>query len=259
MRLAATHPNARPAKRQALRGAPALFLMLCCITVQAGPPFVTDDPEPVELHHVEINLALQRTRSDAGLAGTLAEDINWGCARELQCHIAVPGAFSNSSGLGRQSGIGDGEAGLKYRFFNLPDSGLMAAVYPTVYFPTGAANRGLGNGRAQLLLPVWLQKSSGFWTWDAGAGYLVNPSPDAHSNWFADLLAVRSFSDSVRVGAEFFHRSAATEDAPPTTGLSVGAIVKLSANRNLLVSVGKGLRGVGANQGSLYVAYQLEL
>ena len=131
-------------------------MMFCFIAVEAGPPFATDDPEVVELQYVEIYLAFQGTRSNAGRAGAIAAVINCGYARELQCYFAIPVAFSNPAGLGRQSGIGDGEMGVKYRLFNLPDVGLMAAVCSTGYIPTGAVNRGRGNGRAQLLLPVRL-------------------------------------------------------------------------------------------------------
>ena len=114
----------------------ALLALYWSGPVQAGPPFVTNDPELVELHHVEINLAMQETRSDAGRSGSLAADVNWGCARELQCHVAVPAAFSNGPGEGMKTGMGDAEVGVKYRFFNATDSGVMAAVDPTVYLPT---------------------------------------------------------------------------------------------------------------------------
>jgi hypothetical protein len=253
------HRSAHLAKMLPRKSALALLMSCGCACVEAGPPFVTDDPEPVERQHVEINLALQGTRSNAGRSGTLAADVNWGCARDLQCHVAAPLAFSEAFGARMQSGIGDGEVGVKYRFFNVPDDGVMAAVYPTLSLPTGAASRGLGNGSAQVLLPVWVQKSSGAWTWDAGTGYLVNRSAGARSNWFVDLLGQRSFGEGLKVGAEVLHRSAVAEDAPPTTGFNVGAIVRLSASRNLLASVGRGLQSVGANRTSVYLAYQLEL
>jgi hypothetical protein len=242
-----------------VRTALALLTFCCCFGAQAGPPFLTDDPEPVELHHVEINLALQETRSDAARSGTLAADVNWGCAHEVQCHVLVPAAFGSSPGARMRSGIGDGEVGVKYRFFYLPDSGVMAAVYPTLVLPTGAQSRGLGNGSAQVLLPIWFQKSSGPWTWDAGVGYLLNRSPEARSSWSVSLLGQRSFGDALKVGAEVFHRTAVAQNAPPTTALNIGATVKLSAGRNLLASIGRGLQGVGANRGSVYLAYQLQL
>jgi hypothetical protein len=237
----------------------AVLALCCCAAARAGPPFVTDDPEPVALHHAEINLAFQQTRSDAQRSGTLSADMNFGCAQELQCHVAISAAFASSSGAGLYSGLGDVELGVKYRFLNQGDRGLMAAVYPTVFLPTGAASRGLGNGRAQVLLPVWLQKSLGRWTWDAGVSYLYNPAPDARSSWYVGLLSQRAVNDRLKIGAELFHRTPVADNAPATSGFNVGAVVKLSESGNLLVSIGRGLQAASANRSSVYLAYQLEL
>jgi hypothetical protein len=235
-------------------------LVVCfCTIASAGPPFLTDDPEPVERGHTEVNLAMQGTRGDSQGAGTLSADVNYGCARETQCHVAVPLSFASSPGTAWQAGLGDVELGVKYRLFNRPQDGVMAAIYPTAFLATGDASRGLGNGRAQFLFPVWVQKAHGPWTWDAGAGYLVNQAPDARNSWYLGLLAQRSFGDRLRLGAEVFHRTALARDAPPTSGFNLGATVKLTDTRNLLVSVGRGLQGVAANRFSFYAGYQLEL
>lgn len=239
---------------------PVLLGLLCiCTVAQAGPPFLTDDPGPVGLHHTEVNLALQGSRAADGASGSFAADVNHGCAKETQCHLAVPIAVSRAAGQGMQAGIGDVEFGVKYRFINQADSGLMAAIYPTVFLPTGDSSRGLGNGRPQVWLPLWLQKSSGPWTWDAGTGYLTNPAPDARNSWFFGLLAQRSFGDRLKLGAELFHRTPVARGAPHTTGFNVGATLKLAKDRNLLFSIGRGLQGVSLNRGTFYLAYQLEL
>ncbi len=246
----------------AVTSAKSILIVLfacCCAIARAGPPFLTDDPVPVDRHHTEVNLALQGTRADAGRAGTLSADVNYGCAREVQCHVAVPVAFARSPGAGWQAGVGDIELGVKYRFFDRSEDGVMAAIYPTAFLPTGDASRGLGNGHAQVLLPLWVQKASGSWTWDAGAGYLVNQAVGARSSWYLGVLAQRSFGDGLSLGAEIFHRTPVAQDAPSTSGFNVGATVKLSDARNLLVSVGRGLQGLSANRFSFYTACQLEL
>jgi hypothetical protein len=237
----------------------ALAALSCCAAAQAGPPFLTDDPEPVARHHAEINLAWQQTRSDADRSGTVGADMNFGCAEQTQCHVAIPAGYSTSAGLGMQMGTGDAELGVKYQFLNQPDRGLTAAVYPTVFLPTGSAARGLGNGRVQLLMPLWLQKSSDPWTWVGGVSYLVNPALGARNSWYFGLLAQRAVSDHLTIGAELFHRTALTQNGPPTSGFNLGAIVKMSAKRNLLASIGRGVQGLGANRLSLYLGYQLEL
>jgi hypothetical protein len=110
-----------------------------------------------------------------------------------------------------------------------------------------------------VLLPLWVQKASGPWTLDPGAGYLVNRAVGARNSWYLGVLAQRSIGDRLSLGAEVFHRTPVPQDAPSESGFNVGATVKLSDSRNLLVSVGRGLQGVTANGFSFYVAYQLEL
>lgn len=231
-----------------------------CTTVAcAGPPFLTDDPQPVDRFHAEVNLSAQGTRADQGQTGAFAADVNYGCAAETQCHVAVPVAFSGASGAGWQAGLGDAELGVKYRFLNRPEEGWTAAIYPTAFLPTGNAARGLGNGRAQLLLPLWVQKASGLWTWDAGVGYLVNRAVTARSSWYFGALVQRSFSDALSLGGEIFYRTPMASDTPSTSGFNIGATIKLTEGRNLLISVGRGLQGIAVNRFSFYTACQLEL
>ena len=238
----------------------AMFVsILACPAASAGPPFLTDDPEPVAFRYAEINLIGQQTRAAAGIAGSGTGEVNIGCAAETQCHIAVPLAFDQRAGGRSREGLGDIELGVKHRFLNRSADGWSAAVYPTFVLPTGDAGRGLGNGRVQLLLPLWVQLSSGPWSWDAGAARLINRAPAARDSWFTGLLGRRSVGHRLSLGAELFHRSSTAAGEPPTTGFNVGAIVKLASQQNLLISAGRSLARVEASRRSLFLAYQLEL
>lgn len=225
----------------------------------AGPPFLTDDPGPVDRHHAEINLIAQQNHAAVRRAGSVSGEVNIGCAAETQCHAAVPVAFDRPVGARSQVGLGDAELGVKYRFLDRPDEGWSAAVYPTLNLPTGAAGRGLGNGRAQLLLPLWVQRSFGEWSIDAGVARLINRAPDAHDSWFSGLLAQRSFGDRFSLGAELFLRTSAAAGEPSAVGFNIGAIVAVSPHRNLLVSAGRGVTQLATNRSSMFLAYQLEL
>ena len=237
----------------------SLALGIACSAAVAGPPFLTDDPEPVDMNHAEINLIGQQTRSSGGRSGSASGELNLGCAAETQCHVAVPIAFDRPVGGPSQAGLGDIELGVKFRFLDRPDDGWAAAIYPTLDLPTGDAGRGLGNGRAQLLLPLWVQRSVGAWSWDAGIARLLNRAPDARDSWFAGLLAQRSFGDALSFGAEVFRRTSTAAGEPSAAGFNAGAIVKVAPNQNLLVSAGRGLTHVETNRCSMFLAYQLEL
>lgn len=193
-----------------------------------------------------------------GGAGTLSAEINDGCAPETQCHLALPEAYKRPPGLPSQAGRGDAELGVKYRFLAQQDRAWSAAVYPTLFIPTGDASRGLGNGRAQLLLPVSLEHAAGEWSLDAGAGYLLNRASGRSSDWYTGLLAQRALGDALSVGADVFHRSSPSESQPSSSGFNLGAIVNVAAHENMLVSIGRALSHLETNQASL-IAYQLEL
>jgi hypothetical protein len=237
----------------------ALALCLGASTARAGPPFLTDDPEPVDLHHMEINAILQGTRAGDDRSGAASGELNYGCARETQCHVALPVAFDRSSGGPLRTGLGDVELGVKYRFLDEDDSGWSAAVYPTVTLPTGDASRGLGNGRAQWLLPLWVQRSAGDWHWDAGVSWLANPAQGARDSWYAGLLGQRAFGDTLTLGAEIFRKTSAAVGEATYKGFNVGAIVKVAPHGNVLVSAGRGFGDADADRGAFFLAYQWEL
>ena len=57
----------------------------------AGPPFRTDDPEPVDYHHWEFYCASQITEGHDGVSGTAPHvEINFGIFHEAQMHIVCP-------------------------------------------------------------------------------------------------------------------------------------------------------------------------
>lgn len=104
------------------------ILSVCCLTTSgvpglsvpawAGPPYLTDDPEPVALHHWEIYTfyTRDRTRSTDTVSGPALE-VNNGIAPNTQLHLIVPDAYFSSSGTNAR-GLGDIEAGIKYRFIS---------------------------------------------------------------------------------------------------------------------------------------------
>ncbi len=237
-----------------------MFLLgAACSAAHAGPPFLTDDPESVDLHHAEVNVIAQRTDTANGRAGSVSGEVNVGCAAETQCHVALPVTFSDLADSPSHAGLGDVELGVKYRFLGGRGDGWSAAVYPTLDLPTGDAARSLGNGRPQLLLPLWLQRSSGDWTWDAGIARLMNRAPDARDSWFSGVLARRAFGERLSLGAELYRRTSTAIREPAVIGFNVGAIVNVSPHQNLLASTGRGLAHVESNRHSMYLAYQLEL
>lgn len=239
----------------------ALAFTLGTTPAVAGPPFRTDDPEPVEQGHWEIYEFSTATHVAGDTAGVLSGiDANYGAAPELQLHTTLPIAFDDPAGRGMVAGYGDSELGFKYRFLSEDDHGWwpQAAIYPAVDFPTGNAARSLGTGRTHVFLPIWLQKSLGEWTTFAGAGYWINPGAGNRDYWYFGWAMARRVADNLTVGAELFHQTAATDGAKDQTGFDLGATYDLSEHYHLLISAGEGAQNRSStNVFSYYVALQL--
>jgi hypothetical protein len=127
--------------------------------VFAGPPFLTDDPEPVEYRHWEVYLAATHERAKSERTGTLPQvEINYGLLPDLQVHLVAPVAFNHPKHEPSSYGYGDTEVGVKYRFIHETQHMPQVGFFPRAELPSGNSKEGLGNGKAQVFFPLWLQK-----------------------------------------------------------------------------------------------------
>jgi hypothetical protein len=235
----------------------ALACWLAPAGAHAGPPYVTDDPEPVELRHLEVYVATQggygRDRSLAFTAPHL--EVNYGAAPDLQLHLIAPLQYVHPAGASVAYGYGDTELGAKYRLVHETDVIPQVGTFPLLEVPTGDEARGLGAGRIQALLPVWLQKSFGRWLTYGGAGYWINPGPGNHDWLFVGFHAEAKLGP-VAPGVEIFHETSKRAGEPGDTRFALGAVVDLTEEHHVLVSAGRVIAaGVPAFQ--WYLAYQL--
>lgn len=226
----------------------------------AGPPFVTDDPEPVDHRHWEVNCAATATwRRGEVSAGIPSIDINYGVVPDVQLHIQPRYSYERSA-QGARTGVDDTEIGVKYRFLNIKhgDSSTMLAIYPIYRMPTGDAKLGPDRGNGQLFLPLWVQHDSGKWSLYGGTGYRINPGTDNKNSLFLGATALYKFSESLEMGGEIFHETADSVEGRGSAGFNLGGTLNLARDYNLLFSAGKGLSNASAtNQLSIYLALQV--
>lgn len=225
----------------------------------AGPPFLTDDPEPVEYQHHELYIASQQIKTSDGRSGTLPHiEYNYGAAPDLQLHVIVPYAFDNPSHGSHQQGLGDIELGAKYRIVQETDNQPMVGIFPLVETDTGDADNGLGNGATQVFLPVWLQKSWGDWQSYGGGGYWINHAADMKNHWFFGWQLQKKITERLTLGGEIFHSTEQAVDEGSSTGFNLGGIYDIDEHNHLLFSAGRGLTNTAqTNQFSSYVGYQI--
>ncbi len=222
----------------------------------AGPPFLTDDPEPVEYRHWEAYLAGTVERTKIERTGTLPHiEINYGLVPDVQVHLIAPETFIHSQDGSSAYSYGDTEAGIKYRFIHETQFMPQVGTFPQVELPTGDSKEGLGNGKAQLFFPLWLQKSFGPWTTYGGGGYWYNPGPE-NKNWiFLGWELQRDISEKLTLGGEIFYQSADMNDVSDSNGFNIGGFFNLNQNNHILFSLGRDFRGQTHLRS--YLAYQL--
>ncbi len=209
----------------------------------AGPPFITDDPEPVELTHWEVYAfsagAIGRQDS-TGLGPSL--EVNYGAAPNLQLHLIAGLAFDDPSGSALRFGFSDTEIGAKYRFITPGDDDWYPQVgtFPLIELPSGNARRSLGAGYVQAFLPIWIQKDFGKWTSYGGGGYWINPGPGNRNYGFAGLLLQRQVTKKLALGVEVFHQTASLTGHAGSSGINAGGIYDFTDHYHLLFSAGYG-------------------
>lgn len=164
-----------------------IFLIGYLLTVQqflfAGPPYLTDDPDPVPYRHWEFYISSQnvfniRTKFTTG---TLPHfEVNYGLIPNIQIHVEIPMNYNYPPHY-MTYGYSNSEFGIKYRFVketqNCPEIG----IFPIIEIPT-INNSEFSNGSLQVYLPIWIQKSWGKLTTYGGGGYWINQGAD-NKNW----------------------------------------------------------------------------
>lgn len=249
--------------RLAKSTAAALFIVTVALApgASAGPPFRTDDPESVDYGHWEIYGFSTATHVQGDTAGTLpGVEVNYGAAPDLQLHIIAPLAFDAPEGSGTTLGYGDTELGVKYRFIQEDENGWrpQVGVFPLLELPTGSESHGLGTGSTHAFLPLWLQKGFGPWLTYGGGGYWINPGLGNRNYWFVGWLLQRQITDTLALGGEIFHQTAATVPGQDSTGFNLGGIYDVTPHLHLLFSAGSGLQNAATtNEFSYYLAVQV--
>jgi hypothetical protein len=192
----------------------------------AGPPFQTDDPEPVDLGNYEFYVfsASDATSRETDPVGP-AFEFNWGALPNTQLHAIVSfGAIvpsSNSVDGTREAapnvyGLLDTEIGVKYRFLSQTDQRPEVGIFPMIELPTGSYSRGLGVGTAWYKLPLWIQKDSGPWTTYGGGGYQIVNQTGYKSFPYAGWLLQRDIGEKWTLGGELWYHAAEGVATPQT-------------------------------------------
>lgn len=231
-----------------------LLLPFAARSASAGPPFQTDDPDPVPYGHFEAYVfELSDGIRDGGTALEFpAAEFNWGAAPNLQLHVVAP-LLADFAPFGAPAnfGVSDIELGAKYRFVKETDRCPEIGTFPFIELPSGDASRGLGVGRTWYRVPLWLEKNWGPWTSFGGGGVVLAQAPGYINYGFAGWLLQRTITDKLTLGAEIFGHGAegsAATSARASTLADFGGYYAIHDGFQLLFAGGHSFIG----QGELY-------
>jgi hypothetical protein len=236
-----------------------LALALSTGDAVAGPPYISDDPEPTDYRHFEIYTFNLGTTTRNGTTGQSGIDFNYGAAPDLQLTATLPEGFAESVG-GTDFGWSNVQLAAKYRFLHQDGFGLDVSIFPRLFLLSGSNLT--GDNRASLLLPIWIQKDwNGGWSAFGGGGCVFS---EFRAVDFCEVGGVLTYQllPKLQIGAELFHQTAASVSMPATTGFSpattslgIGWRYDLNENYHLLGYVSRGIENVNeTNQVSWYAS-----
>lgn len=210
----------------------------------AGPPFVSDDPQPTDYGHFEIYAFTQGNEARGGIATATGIDFNYGALPDLQLTAVLPIEADIPTAGPNVAGIGNIELAAKYRFLHQEDFGLDVAVFPRVFLPSASAL--VGERHASFLLPLWVQKDFGAWSTFGGGGCAINRGGDSQDYCLMGWALTRHILPDLTVGAEIVHQGADTKGGRAFTGTGAGLIYDVDENLHLLAYAGPGLQNATA-------------
>jgi hypothetical protein len=224
----------------------------------AGPPYDTDDPQPVGFHHWELYCSTIGLRNSEITMGTLPHiELNYGALPNVQLHIITPLSFNKFNDGKTTYGYGDTEFGIKYRFVNLDSGNFQLGIFPLLEAPTGNSKESLGNGKPQLYLPLWIQKTIGKWSTYFGGGYWINPGAGNKNYEFIGWQAQYQFINTVSIGGEIYDITASQEGGSNDFRFRIGSIIDFNEHHHLLLSAGRSIMGNTTFQ--WYLGYQFTI
>jgi hypothetical protein len=217
----------------------------------AGPPYVSDDPEPTNYRHFEIYTFSNGTAMRGDISGASGIDFNYGAAPDLQLTATLPAGFDRPTAGGTSIGLSNIELAAKYRLLHQDSFGLDVSVFPRVFLPSPSKN--IGNDRASLLLPVWVQKDwSGGWSAFGGGGCVIS-GRSSQNFCLTGAVVTYQMLPKLQLGVELFHQTADGNGTPTTSSVGLGARYDINDTYHLLGYVRRGIQN--ANETDQYSWY----
>ena len=215
------------------------LLFLLAQQSYVGPPFITDDPEPVEFKHWEYYISTMNIFQKGVWEGTTPHiETNYGLVPNVQVHLLLPLNYVYTKQNDNiDIGYSYTEFGIKYRFVQETNQSPQIGTFPLIEIPT-LKNYEFGNGKPKIYIPIWLQKTWGKLTTYGGGGYWINPGIN-NKNWiFTGWEIQYDISKVITLGEEFYYHSSDAIGDKVVTAFNIGGFINATKNFHIIFSVG---------------------
>jgi hypothetical protein len=214
-----------------------IFVLRC----YAGPPFITDDPQPVPYRHWEFYISSINSYQSHEWSGTAPHlEMNYGFIRNMQVHLLLPLNYAYVPHQTAKFGYADTELGIKYCFLQETATRPQLGTFPIFEVPT-VKNDEFSDGYIKIFLPVWVQKSWNKLTSYGGIGYWINQGTGNKNSFFSGGELQYEFSQAVTLGGELYFQSADAVDSKSVVAFNIGGSVNPSEKLHFIFSFGHSL------------------
>lgn len=245
------------------------------VRAQAGPPFLTDDPDTPGNHHWEINLGWTADHNPAAAYYQAPDfDFNYGWGDRIQLKYELPIALYTNANTTTLGGLGESLLGVKWRFYEHRRADASAddedkavnfslGTYPQLSLnnPTSAVRRNLVLPGPQFLLPIEANARIGWLRVDGDAGYWFS-NQHTPQYWTRGIVAGHEFSQKTELYLELhdFQDANRIAGAPKQREFTLGAGGRQALNRDnsilLMFMGGRSLQTVVPGNGQPnWIAY----
>jgi hypothetical protein len=220
-----------------------LFILFvnCFQYIHSGPPFNTDDPQPVLFKHWEYYISSINKFQPKVWSGTLPHfEVNYGLIPNVQFHILMPINYTYIPHQRPNFGYANTEIGIKYCFIKETKKKPQIGTFPIFEIPT-IENDEFSDGKIKVFLPIWAQKSWNKFTTYGGIGYWINPGKNNKNSFFSGWELQYDFSQVLTLGGEIYFQTADAVDCKSTTGFNIGGSINVNQKMHCIFSLGHSL------------------
>jgi hypothetical protein len=203
---------------------------------------ITDDPGTPGPGKWEINLAIAFEHRPGETSCDLPDiDLNYGVGERIELTLETAPVLFKRSDHGPIAGLGETEAGLKWRFLDEKEDWFDMSVSPHVIFNVvqSSVRRGLAEDGTRFQIPFEISKSAGRWDGDVELGPLA--SSVGRSEWLYGIVGGFDLEPPTTLYAEL-HGTSRMNFTEDVLVVNFGLRHEFTETRILIVSLGHEIR-----------------